>query len=121
MDKFNTIIEAHTGQNFNLDDTIESHGCDSLDSIEIVMELEQAYGISIPDEVAERFETIRDIHNYIVDLGLVKDSRWRSGQTLVCKEDGQPYKITKVGDDYIELTRVIKVKPDEFEQWADGL
>ena len=38
---------------------------DSLDAVEIILGIEEAYGIEIPDEDAERFETVRDLVNYV--------------------------------------------------------
>jgi len=35
-------------------------GADSLDRVEIIMQLEDALGIEIPDEVAERIVTVGD-------------------------------------------------------------
>lgn len=40
---------------------------DSLDAVEIILGIEEAYGIEIPDEVAEKFETVRDLVSYIDD------------------------------------------------------
>lgn len=40
---------------------------DSLDAVEIIMALEDEYGIEIPDEEAENFKSIGDICNYIED------------------------------------------------------
>ncbi|MEW9122512.1 MAG: acyl carrier protein [Thermotaleaceae bacterium] len=38
---------------------------DSLDAVEIIMALEDEFGIEIPDEEAEKFKNIGDITNYI--------------------------------------------------------
>ena len=38
---------------------------DSLDAVEIIMAIEDEYDIEIPDEDAEKFQTIRDIVNYL--------------------------------------------------------
>lgn len=40
---------------------------DSLDAVEIIMALEDEFGISIPDEDAEGFKNIGDIVKYIED------------------------------------------------------
>ena len=40
-------------------------GADSLDTIEFVMTLEEEYDVSIPDDVAERIQTIGDAVRYI--------------------------------------------------------
>lgn len=38
---------------------------DSLDAVEIILGVEESYGIEIPDEEAEKFETVRDLVNYV--------------------------------------------------------
>lgn len=40
-------------------------GADSLDAVEVNMALEEAFGISIPDEALADFKTIQDIVTYI--------------------------------------------------------
>jgi acyl carrier protein len=40
-------------------------GADSLDTVELVMALEEAFGIEIPDEDAEKIKTIGDTVTYI--------------------------------------------------------
>lgn len=39
---------------------------DSLDAVEIMMELEDEFGITVPDEDAENFKNIGDIVKYVV-------------------------------------------------------
>ena len=34
---------------------------DSLDAVEIIMAIEDAFGIEIPDEDAEKFQTVEDL------------------------------------------------------------
>ena len=38
---------------------------DSLDAVEIIMVIEDEYGIEIPDEVAEKFQTVGDLVHYV--------------------------------------------------------
>ena len=40
-------------------------GADSLDTVELIMELEKVFGISIPDDKAEKIATVGDAITYI--------------------------------------------------------
>lgn len=40
-------------------------GADSLDTYELVYAIEEELGISIPDEKANEFETVRDAYDFI--------------------------------------------------------
>ena len=40
-------------------------GADSLDTVELVMEFEKAFGVQVADEDAEKFQTVGDVINYI--------------------------------------------------------
>ena len=40
-------------------------GADSLDTVELVMAFEEAFGCEIPDEEAEKIATVQDAVNYI--------------------------------------------------------
>jgi acyl carrier protein len=40
-------------------------GADSLDTVELIMEFEKEFGISIPDDKAETIQTVQDAVNYI--------------------------------------------------------
>lgn len=42
-------------------------GADSLDTVELIMEFEEAFGINIPDEAAEKISTVGDAIKYIQD------------------------------------------------------
>jgi acyl carrier protein len=44
---------------------IDDLGADSLDIVELVMALEDVYGIEIPDEDAEKIATVGDAIKYI--------------------------------------------------------
>ena len=40
-------------------------GADSLDTVELIMEFEKEFGISIPDDQAEKIGTVQDAVAYI--------------------------------------------------------
>ncbi|MBI2150675.1 MAG: acyl carrier protein [Acidobacteria bacterium] len=44
---------------------IDDLGADSLDTVELVMALEEGFGMEIPDEDAEKIATVKDAINYI--------------------------------------------------------
>ena len=44
---------------------INDLGADSLDTVELVMALEEEFDIEIPDEDAEKIKTVSDAVNYI--------------------------------------------------------
>ena len=46
---------------------IDDLGADSLDTVEVVMALEEEFGIEIPDEDAEKITTVGDASKYIAD------------------------------------------------------
>ena len=46
---------------------ISDLGADSLDTVELIMEFEKEFGISIPDDKAETIQTVQDAINYIND------------------------------------------------------
>ncbi|MDD4909937.1 MAG: acyl carrier protein [Candidatus Omnitrophica bacterium] len=46
---------------------IDDLGADSLDTVELVMALEEEFGIEIPDEDAEKMTTVADAIKYIED------------------------------------------------------
>ena len=50
-----------------LTDTLEDLGADSLDSVEIIMSLEEKYNIKISEYVFADIHTVQDIVNYIND------------------------------------------------------
>ncbi|MBI1763355.1 MAG: acyl carrier protein [Acidobacteria bacterium] len=44
---------------------IDDLGADSLDTVELVMRFEEEFGIEIPDEEAEKIQSVRDAFDYI--------------------------------------------------------
>ena len=51
---------------------IDDLGADSLDTVELVMALEEEFGIEIPDEDAEKMTTVADAVKYIEEKASAK-------------------------------------------------
>lgn len=69
VNKVKKIIMEKLGVDVK-DITEESHfvndlGADSLDTVELIMEFEREFNISIPDEDAERIQTVGDVIAYL--------------------------------------------------------
>ncbi|MCS6985215.1 MAG: acyl carrier protein [Leptospiraceae bacterium] len=69
MERVKKIIAEQLGVD-EAEITNESHfiddlGADSLDTVELVMALEEEFGIEIPDEDAEKIQTVGDVAKYI--------------------------------------------------------
>ena len=58
--------------NVNPDDVVpeasfvDDLGADSLDQVELIMAMEEAFDLSIPDEDAEKIATVKDAVDYIL-------------------------------------------------------
>jgi len=48
---------------------IEDLGADSLDTVELVMAFEEAFGAEIPDEDSEKLKTVGDVISYLKEKG----------------------------------------------------
>ncbi|HEX9108453.1 MAG TPA: acyl carrier protein [Longimicrobiales bacterium] len=49
---------------------VDDLGADSLDTVELVMAFEEEFGIEIPDEDAEKLQTVGDAINYLKEKGV---------------------------------------------------
>ena len=49
---------------------VEDLGADSLDTVELVMAFEEEFGIEIPDEDAEKLQTVGDAVKYLENKGV---------------------------------------------------
>ena len=56
VDKAEVTLEAHINDDL---------GADSLDAVELVMAIEDEFGISVSDEVAQTFKTVGQIVEFI--------------------------------------------------------
>ena len=69
LDKIKDIIieqlqveESDVNMDTNL---MKDLSADSLDAVEIIMAIEDTFGIEIPDEDAEKFQTVEDLVKYV--------------------------------------------------------
>ena len=44
---------------------IDDLGADSLDTVELIMQFEEDFGLDIPDENAEKIQSVKDALDYI--------------------------------------------------------
>ena len=49
---------------------IDDLGADSLDLVELIMEMEEVFGIEIADEELEKIRTIKDVIDFIKSKGV---------------------------------------------------
>lgn len=65
--KVDEVLIDHFGTDrFNAKtDLIDDLGCDSIDCVEIIIELERVFSITIKDADAEKCETVQDIYDLI--------------------------------------------------------
>ena len=69
QDTLISLVENQLGKD-EADVSMESHfiddlGADSLDTVELVLELEEHFDIEIPDDVASTLLTVGDVFNYL--------------------------------------------------------
>lgn len=68
-EKIKTVLAEQTGidaSEITMESTFtEDLNIDSLDMVELVMELEEEYGIEIDEDDADKIKTIGDVVNYI--------------------------------------------------------
>ena len=69
QDKILKILEAKLNKKFSEEDygknLIKDLGLDSLDTVELIMELESNFDIAISDDDAKTLQTINDIFAYL--------------------------------------------------------
>ena len=69
FEKIKKVISEQTGideSEIKMESTFtEDLNIDSLDMVELVMELEEEYGIEIEEDDADKIKTIADVVNYI--------------------------------------------------------
>jgi acyl carrier protein len=58
-------LERDVNEVTNTASFVDDLGADSLDIVELVMKMEEEFGIEIPDEEAEKIKTVNDVIQYI--------------------------------------------------------
>jgi len=70
LEKVKKIIDDRLGvdeSTVQLTSSIQNDfGADSLDMVELIMEIEDEFGIEIPDDEAEKLSTVEEAINFIV-------------------------------------------------------
>ena len=60
------MIKSFNQGNITMETNIrEDLDLDSLDFVDLILEIEETWGISIPDDVAQSFTTVKDVIEYI--------------------------------------------------------
>ena len=58
-------LKADTGQISPDTNVMEDLGADSLDVVELLMALEETFGVTVPDEDVPNLKTVEDIVGYV--------------------------------------------------------
>ena len=58
-------LDIKESEVYNTSSFSDDLNADSLDSIELIMRLEEEFKIDIPDEIAENFDTVEKVIEYI--------------------------------------------------------
>ena len=68
-ERVKSIVVEHLGVDegkvTNSSSFIDDLGADSLDTVELVMAFEEEFSIEIPDEAAEKIQTVQDAIDFI--------------------------------------------------------
>jgi acyl carrier protein len=67
-DKVISIIASELGRKsgeIQEDSTFNDIGADSLDMVEVIMKLEEQFGIEIKDEEAEHMKSVKDVVDFV--------------------------------------------------------
>lgn len=76
MSEIASRVKAIIADKLNVDETevtenaefTKDLGADSLDTVELIMEFEKEFGISIPDDKAEGITTVKDAIDFIEEV-----------------------------------------------------
>ena len=69
LDKIKSIVAEQLGVDEDqvTEDAsfVDDLGADSLDTVELIMALEEEFDVEIPDEDAQKIKTVKDVMEYI--------------------------------------------------------
>lgn len=73
MENVTSRVKSVVAENLGVDEDkvvdsasfVDDLGADSLDTVELVMALEEEFGVEIPDDVAEEMITVQDAVNFV--------------------------------------------------------
>lgn len=73
MEQIEQRVKKIVAKNLDIDESritpdsrfVDDLDADSLDQVELIMAFEEAFGVEIPDEVAEKVRTVSDAVKYI--------------------------------------------------------
>jgi acyl carrier protein len=69
-DKVKDVVREQLGVKGDMDNSasfIDDLGADSLDTVELVMSLEEEFDCEIPDDEAEKITTVQDAIDYVTN------------------------------------------------------
>ena len=97
---------------------IDDLGADSLDIVELVMAFEEEFGVEIPDDAAEKINTVGDANKYIEENEFAKKAKeaaianTRDIAELVQKSSGEAFKIVqdRMKESYEEIKSSVEKK-----------
>jgi acyl carrier protein len=86
--------QAHTPARAALSSTVRRQKV-GLDTVELVMAIEEGFGLEIPDEKAARIVTVGDMHAYLVSelrrlgrSGLDEEGIFAKMRNIICVQTG---------------------------------
>jgi acyl carrier protein len=82
MSEVNEKVRKIIAENLGVDENkvvpeasfVEDLGADSLDTVELVMALEEQFDMEIPDEDAQKILTVQDAIDYVANKAVEKSS-----------------------------------------------
>lgn len=74
QDTYNKVVELIAAklkvdkETISAKSTLQDLGADSLDMVEIIMKLEEVFGIEVKDEDAEKLHNVSEVVDYVQNL-----------------------------------------------------